>query len=39
MQRYASTFAQLDGDRDGLVQGGECFTLFMQVGRVERGGE
>ena len=31
LQRYAAAFAQLDADRDGLVQGADCVAYFMQV--------
>lgn len=31
LQRYTAAFAQLDTDRDGMVQGGDCFGFFMQV--------
>ncbi|KAF5827771.1 hypothetical protein DUNSADRAFT_18777 [Dunaliella salina] len=30
MQRYEAAFLQLDKDRDGLVQGRDCFGYFMQ---------
>ena len=29
---YQTAFDQLDGDRDGLVKGSECFQAFMQSG-------
>ncbi|KAJ9523147.1 hypothetical protein QJQ45_023960 [Haematococcus lacustris] len=32
MARYQAAFQQLDSDRDGLVQGSDCFTFFMQWG-------
>lgn len=32
LQRYEQEFARLDGDRDGLVQGKDCFGFFMQWG-------
>lgn len=32
MQRYQTTFIQLDSDKDGFVQGGECFGYFLQWG-------
>lgn len=31
MGRYQAAFQQLDADKDGLVQGADCFTYFMQV--------
>ncbi|KAL3162274.1 hypothetical protein ABBQ32_009966 [Trebouxia sp. C0010 RCD-2024] len=30
--RYQSMFQQMDNDRDGYVQGGDCFGAFMQWG-------
>ncbi|CAG9464111.1 unnamed protein product [Pedinophyceae sp. YPF-701] len=30
--QYESEFSTLDSDRDGFVQGGECFGLFSQSG-------
>lgn len=30
--RYQSMFQQMDNDRDGFVQGGDCFGAFMQWG-------
>ncbi|GAX73708.1 hypothetical protein CEUSTIGMA_g1161.t1 [Chlamydomonas eustigma] len=32
LQKYQGMFIQLDTDRDGIVQGGDCFTAFLQWG-------
>lgn len=36
MSRYKAQFAHLDRDGDGLVQGGDCFGVFMQTGLDKR---
>eukprot|EP00955_Chlamydomonas_euryale_P087232 364280-Chlamydomonas_euryale.AAC.3 len=38
LQRYQAMFMQLDNDRDGIVQGADCFSTFLQFGLEKVGG-